>query len=1373
MNNFYTTPYKFVPSIDGTPFEGAKSIKIESWNKIEENLDNIIRYCNNEAKSPTFIMILGTWGQGKTELYKKYLIPKLKNNHYLLFLSAENLLNTLNNEKYKEFLNSTNISAQKILASIFITLRDNYDEIKKLIPSIENFSTPIDLITSILEFLTEKLTNNKRIYIFIDEVEELQSETENMVLILKGFKDIKNEGIKSLCENGEYSGRVHFFLSCTPEAYNKLGDLQRIADTSGSIKRRYYEIHLPYIHKIESCKYFWALLEYCWGGSLPTPLPIISSGILTALSYSSLGNLGAMVSNFARLITKNKINSNFKILDFESYIQNLGDSNITIGNINEKAFKLDQYRLIYNKISENSKNKKTVDLFSLMIAEPNPLSIEDIIYRLKVDENEALDLLNEIENILEDFLQISNPIIKFQKVSNNISQTDLINKIKMIFFGNIKITDEILKMDNYEEKLEFLINRIAFPKIENNKLIFNFYLPYEIDDLLIFYNGISNLNAKKLKNIFKKDLLDASETIYFLLSDDIIHLIYPVPLPPDLNFLSDNYKMFQIYQQVKQKQKEMLNKYFLEGLLAIINDYISDFKIIRRKDTLGNYNHFIANLSYINEKGVSLDAKILISFINGNFDTLKLNEILDIIRDKYIYLVIPIYTGFITKETRENITNLELDLDNEFVISESHKITLDLACKIVSTYLAIMNYPNLILKNQIESSIKKFIFDELKINLNFILKWVEKKIKIGYCISDLKGSLSAKKYPKFLKLFYIKFNDYLSISDIITQFEHLEKIRGFGSYNVKSIRLLQIPDEIKENRLNTIAYFLVENKFLTKIGELHDEKYKLKENLIEKRIIEILRQKNGKSNLKELKECFIIYANNPALLEDVYLTILEDKGLIIFDKQKNIILVDYNNKYKKLKEKIEDIRNKIQNNDGYEWFIETKKRDIVKINLYDYLNEIIINISKLKEYANINEWYHYYKLNYWYQRLEFFEKKFLESYRMARISAEEKYSTIENIFNEITPYLKNLQKILDYLHIQYNAEDIYEYTKIKNDFDEIETFYKKSLSKNEIEKYLKEIRNRTDIYNAFFYHKNFKDYEKPTPPYHNLKFWVLENKIKNFQNDIKNFIDECKNLGAELSKIENKFENNKAYYMGFDKNNMGEKGKLLYDKLKIFIEYKPQFSNNKKGYSNPYLREIINKFNYENANIIKNLELIHSTITCFKEFISKENEYLDNLKNIDELINKIILLNICDNDFFKKLLDEFNSMLKSDNENYNKIYFKEFNYSEINQVIETIRNTIRQIEKFIENLKKISEIEYEYNKHKNNIFNEIENTVKWVKSINWKNQDNYQYWYNQYTRIKEFFESHSWDNFTSVSNFNKKMDEFKKITENLIKNELT
>ncbi len=878
----FTEIYKKLPSHSGVHFEGAKHITIKSWQPVIEKLESHTRYCIEGANSPLFFVIKGEWGQGKTEVYEKHLTKILKNRHFLTSISANNIKNVLENPSHRTFLNKSDILGQRILASIFMLIKETEKskDLIESIPSIEGFN-PRTFITRILDNIFPVDQKNKNLFIFIDEIEDLQESPEILTTFLTGLKDIINGKVVDITDKGDYAGRVHFFLACAPDAYAKMEEFKEISDKYGGIKRRFIEINLPQIKKIEGIKYCWKLIEYSWENRIPEKLPIKSPGILYGLYLSSLGNLGNIVANFSKIFTLHSKDSKFEILNYANFINSVKEIKIQLGQVRENAIKYSKFKKIVERLLETSRaeDKRLSSLiFSLFIGEPQPFSISILQQRLeKKDDLEIFRGISELSQLLINTYQFKHPILKVRPIRKDIKRGEFIDMISKCFQVETKEGEDYFEIDQFQLTSDDLINKITFPIFnDNNKINYQIYLPYTEDDIKVVFEGISEINAKSLMNFFNKEFFDEICEDFYLLSDEVLYSIYPTPIPADLQFLNNPHLIFKLYREAWTDFSSLFEANFSDAFIELF-DSIKEYKFVPEpKNKFGVKTLF----EYEDERGVTFRTKFLIHTTLGDItkqDISNFKKILE--KNPEIQLILPICVGSFSNEAKEMIKLAEIDESGSFYITSALQLRPELARKILIAYLAKTRYENQLSRERFYESIRKFLFDEIEFRSLF-KDWLFNKIKRGICIIDLEGRQKVTDFPKFLKLFYLDSEDFQTTETITNTFKTPEIFKGFGSQKKSSLSVIHIPDITKQQVMDRWAEDFTKNNFLESRGKPPDIEYRIKSHIIEERILKILQNENSSMEINAIKRYFIEYSSQAKLLENVFIPILEDKGLI-------------------------------------------------------------------------------------------------------------------------------------------------------------------------------------------------------------------------------------------------------------------------------------------------------------------------------------------------------------------------------------------------------------------------------------------------------------------------------------------------------------
>jgi len=313
-----TKIYDRLPSDAGVTFEGFEDIRLKSRESVKEKLEDFMEYCKN-AQKPAIRVILGEWGEGKTDAYKRYIEPKVKaDGNYAFFVSASTLSNGYEKPAVLKLLETTSLSAVRFLVVLFSCIREESKETK--IPDPQSYQDAFSYLNAILNTLIDK-EKTRKVFIFIDEFEELLLTQTKLREIISGIKETINGRYAAIDEGGEYAGSVHFIIAATPDAYYRLQADEETALIFGGLGRRAGVIDLPQIRKEEGIIFLFELLKYAYRDNLPDPLPFNNLGIFNAIFRIAQGNPGNIVSLFTRLMNSARVDEKFiKVIDSEHFL---------------------------------------------------------------------------------------------------------------------------------------------------------------------------------------------------------------------------------------------------------------------------------------------------------------------------------------------------------------------------------------------------------------------------------------------------------------------------------------------------------------------------------------------------------------------------------------------------------------------------------------------------------------------------------------------------------------------------------------------------------------------------------------------------------------------------------------------------------------------------------------------------------------------------------------------------------------------------------------------------------------------------------------------------------------------------------------------
>ena len=115
-----TKRFERLPSDAGVPsFTGFEFAHIASRKPVVDQLRNQVKYCTRVTIAPAVHVVLGEWGEGKTEAFQRYIEPVAsQQGHFAYLISASTVANSLIKVDAESPLASVNF-----LAAVFYAIQ--------------------------------------------------------------------------------------------------------------------------------------------------------------------------------------------------------------------------------------------------------------------------------------------------------------------------------------------------------------------------------------------------------------------------------------------------------------------------------------------------------------------------------------------------------------------------------------------------------------------------------------------------------------------------------------------------------------------------------------------------------------------------------------------------------------------------------------------------------------------------------------------------------------------------------------------------------------------------------------------------------------------------------------------------------------------------------------------------------------------------------------------------------------------------------------------------------------------------------------------------------------------------------------------------
>ena len=1098
-----TRVYDTLPSDAGVTFEGFENIVLPTRSIVKNQLDSFISFCYSTNKSALRVLI-GEWGEGKTDAFYRYLLPRTeKENHFAFLVSASSLANGYEIPAISDLNKNTPLSSLRFLTTAFHCINaENVQDDR--IPDPGEFSSANEYIKSILtNFLKD---NDSRIFIFIDEFEELLLNIEKLNLIISGIKETINGRNPLISEQGEFPGRIHFIVAATPDAFYRIQVSDDTALIFGGLGRRTGLIGLPPIRKKEGYEFLWSLLQYSYNYNLPAVTPIDNYGLFLSLIRITLGNPGNLVSKFTRLMNEAKIDDHeMNIIDGNSFIKFLEKETIFVYGGSTPCIESEIYGQILGIISDQNDSRvgeSCVKIFKMLSSGIKPYSLEEI--ENEINRKDTKMLINQINEDIRTRLGIEKSIVNMSKLRDGKKFDDVLESFN--YYVEKESDEDIIKIDNYSESLHLFEDRLLSFEIRENEVVDCYYLPSEKRSVEAFFEGIGEDKSKEIQTMITRRLTDDSE--YFMISEGILQQIYPYPIPKELEFVKNRELRMKLWRDVTRNLSENYERYIMPALFRLLNQ-APNIEIKDSQVYWGNYE--TRNMVFDNAS-----INCLFYSVNGDVKSSDIDEIENIYKSHSppILCTFLIYTGNITPSALDSMEFKYLGETDENIIFKLH-LHPTLTKKILSIYRAVRESTkdDDINKNLLDSTIKRMLSQDLNFNENYDL-WLETQYQRGIIIDDLKTESTINLRDLFDALkFYINYSE-LMLSP--TEF-YTNNIKELGRYIFYNSRIGLIPD-IDEPKFHRLSMDLLTNLLITS----EDGKYGINLSKIESNILKILENKHRLNN-NEIESHFIIKKGQ--LLQRFYLPILEFKGLI--EKEGNNYILKSRSKqsreieltYRRL---TPIFMNPDYNLNGYIYM--KKQRDEKLILLNDYYGFLQILYNTCKSLPSTEENTYLQKCELFLLISEHFEKEFLPLLKNTNNKLDEILIESTAIEKQFTSDIQELsKKYYRWLKLQFEYKSVEEYIKLKKKYDQIEN--SSTIDLEYIQTYIEELNeNEKNIF-------NFRHLPEDAFNF-NPKQYIVSNlykEIKNISNmnlkKIQNIFDTFNQFEQTLNRITRKLSN--------------------------------------------------------------------------------------------------------------------------------------------------------------------------------------------------------------------------------------------------------
>ncbi|AXV39089.1 hypothetical protein [Methanobacterium sp. BAmetb5] len=1134
-----TAKFKRFPPISGVTFSGNEKTAIKSRLSIEEEIKDSINYCKKESEGVAARFILGDWGEGKTDTYERIIEPYITNSgDYLFFLSASRLANSYENETIMNFAKFLLANPDRLLIHLFNVIKAD-SKYNDLIPEMKE--NPKSFLSRTLDKLLNN--NDKKIFIFIDEFEELLLSPKTLKKVVSGIKESINGDfeVESLGKDGEYKDRLHFFLSCTPDAYYKI---QVNYDfIMPGFDRRVGKIRLTQITREEGLKFLMDLINYSYTSNdgdsptLPNNLPISNISVFNTLLRVSQRNMGNLTSLFTEIFKSLVVDDQIEILNYSNLIDQLKRHEITAYGGQTPCIDNNYDRVIkYLEESCSTQNQEICkEIFRLIIGELKPNSLNYISQIISEDNLSAQNLIKNINQEIKENDKIENAIIKVAPLSATNNLEDLLNKLSKEKYIKENKTFYIQKIKFSEPIEDFKERIISYELNEKNNLIPKVYLPIDKEDTKAFFEGLieDDEEAILLSGIFKEFVEDEYA---YLANESLLNLIYPTPIPLDTAYLTNEEEKLKLWRYLSHNLNEEYEKNILEAFYL----FMEKSKIFEINEQINSRIQLI-----VPETNTKINTKILL--VNGDVEPNHINEASAILsKDLATNLVLILHNGEFTEQAYDELYDQKLGQNDKYQVM-GIQLHHSLAKKLLFGLKALQKFEKYIDKDLFEGVCQEKIEElNLKSKIN---TWIDYQIKKGLVINQikLKNARDPKTFADGLKL-YLNYDGSHTPDEIHSL--NMDGVLLFKRYGSKGFIASDFEDGSGE--ITKVSLDLANNGFLIESGD----KYTVTTNPVEDRIFEFIKNAGGKLSLNDLKSYFIIRDRNERAFQDVFINIMDYKGIIRSRPKNDIIEINsIDSAFEDLNKLYSEYKNNV-NDDEFRRFghYYIKKQRASKLIVFDEFDEFITSTFKEAESSN-----DLLKINICTKILKHFNNNFLIAIQEASKAAPTLMKEINEIKSELDESIDDvINRSVMWLKYNFKRNDIVEYKGLLEDFDDLNNLYLENYSKEDLLNKIDDIEMKFKRQYPDEYAKKMLEIfgfnkDNSTPPYFNIKIYLLKEKMEKISEKASEIKDSLDKLCTKFEEIETR-QNELEERLEKTKKTVNEKNKLAFYMFKQLEE---------------------------------------------------------------------------------------------------------------------------------------------------------------------------------------------------------------------------
>jgi hypothetical protein len=840
-----TPKFSRLPPRTGIPFEGFEFARVESRLPVAKQLKNFLDQCT-QSNSVNVALIRAEWGEGKTDAYERYIEPQIIKAGSFSYLVSTSTI-ALHFEKIKETFPRGGTTAASFLAAVFSALKQELRSRQlndENVPDYAEYSDPLEYVQIVLKNHLEN--TDSKLFLFIDEFEEILNHPDAMQrFALSGIKELINGQLGIVHSGGTFSGRFHFLIAVTPYAYARMHDDRELLQIFGSFVSRLSIIDLPQIDRDEAINFLINLVRFSYNNDLPEPLPFKNVGILNAITAISQRNLRALVQLYVDIMTDAVQEDYVREIDADRLIDALVNKELAVyGELRpcidgELLTRID--RLLR---SRRAWGEQCVALFHLLVGEYKPFSVEEIRNRLSLSNDADVHAIVEIINMELAKLGIQRAIMRLNPPKEDVSPSSILDEISR-GGEDILLIETKLPVQSFQDAL------IHMEFKENGSFTKTIYLPNDESDLKDLFD-ISDSDASFLMTKIGHHFEEIARQRCFIISRQLTEQIYPSPIWVLIDFVTERSKRAELWREAAKTFGDKL--WQLRDLAIEVINYSPMIQIQPTSKAQAIYE---ARYNFGGGRTKLIPAHIAVTTSVTESDV---RDAITTMGSKGANIGVLIHTGDIEDQARHLIASCSQLLTLHIRRTRALQLLV----------LGLAREKNLEVRDSTLDARLRDIFHEFDFE-RLLDQWISRLREEGLIIDEITTSYgrSNKALADALDFSINQLGKALSPQEL---FDSIEELRSFTIYR-QNTRFAPIDIETIDD-LEKYLEDLIANGFLEK----ERNKFSVVQSRVEERILKILEKRS--LSIDALIRHFVIFSSNDKIIDQVYLPILERKGLV-------------------------------------------------------------------------------------------------------------------------------------------------------------------------------------------------------------------------------------------------------------------------------------------------------------------------------------------------------------------------------------------------------------------------------------------------------------------------------------------------------------